>query len=270
VSTPGTEVQPAGWYSDPAGQARFRYWDGRSWTHQTTNAKDPSAAKPVLGTGFARLSDWLSRCLMLVALSAVAVCGAFAWMASVFNGYLDTSVSAAFGSGQSGIATPEPVNADGPVIAVLVTVAVYGVSALVTGLLWCVWQYRLAAAAPGELRRGAGMQIVSWFIPILNYWWPFQNMADVWNAYGIPGDRADREQASGIGMWWAAYLGLPFVVGFLGGFWVVSAPGDGVFSRIAVLYGAVFICTMVSAILARGVVRRLSWRALLTIASISA
>jgi Protein of unknown function (DUF2510) len=26
---------PAGWYHDPSGKARFRYWDGRAWTEQT-------------------------------------------------------------------------------------------------------------------------------------------------------------------------------------------------------------------------------------------
>jgi len=268
VSTPGTEVQPAGWYSDPAGQARFRYWDGRSWTHQTTNAKDPTAPKPVLGTGFARLSDWLGRCLLLVALSAIGVAGAFAWMASTFDGYLDGSVSAAFGAGQSGIAAPQPVNADGPVIALLVACAVYGLSALVTGVLWCVWQYQLAAAAPGELRRGPGLQVASWIIPLVNYWWPFQNMADIWNAYGVGRDRADREAASGIGVWWAAYLGLPVLVGLLGGLWVGAGTAENAFSRVALMYAGVFLSTMVSATLARGVVRRLSWRALLTWASL--
>jgi hypothetical protein len=33
---PAPEV-PAGWYPDPAGEARQRYWDGRQWTSQTTN-----------------------------------------------------------------------------------------------------------------------------------------------------------------------------------------------------------------------------------------
>ena len=26
---------PAGWYQDPQGQARLRYWDGRAWTEHT-------------------------------------------------------------------------------------------------------------------------------------------------------------------------------------------------------------------------------------------
>ena len=27
---------PAGWYPDPQGQARLRYWDGGAWTDQTS------------------------------------------------------------------------------------------------------------------------------------------------------------------------------------------------------------------------------------------
>jgi hypothetical protein len=28
-------VPEAGWYPDPSGQARLRYWDGRAWSTQT-------------------------------------------------------------------------------------------------------------------------------------------------------------------------------------------------------------------------------------------
>jgi hypothetical protein len=28
-------VSPAGWYADPSGQVRLRYWDGQNWTEQT-------------------------------------------------------------------------------------------------------------------------------------------------------------------------------------------------------------------------------------------
>lgn len=33
---PAASLPPAGWYSDPSGQARLRYWDGQAWTEQTS------------------------------------------------------------------------------------------------------------------------------------------------------------------------------------------------------------------------------------------
>lgn len=33
---PTAPIAPAGWYPDPQGQARLRYWDGRAWTGQTS------------------------------------------------------------------------------------------------------------------------------------------------------------------------------------------------------------------------------------------
>lgn len=40
AAAPATEqaaapATAAGWYADPAGQARLRYWDGQAWTEQT-------------------------------------------------------------------------------------------------------------------------------------------------------------------------------------------------------------------------------------------
>jgi uncharacterized RDD family membrane protein YckC len=32
----GAGAQPAGWYADPQGQARLRYWDGAAWTEHTS------------------------------------------------------------------------------------------------------------------------------------------------------------------------------------------------------------------------------------------
>lgn len=33
---PTPPAQPAGWYADPSGQARLRYWDGAAWTEHTS------------------------------------------------------------------------------------------------------------------------------------------------------------------------------------------------------------------------------------------
>jgi hypothetical protein len=51
MSTPAVTaeqaVAPAGWYPDPANPSSRRYWDGSTWTAQTT----PSAGAPAVTSG---------------------------------------------------------------------------------------------------------------------------------------------------------------------------------------------------------------------------
>jgi hypothetical protein len=261
VSTPGTEVQAAGWYDDPAGQARFRYWDGRQWTYQTSNAKDPASGAPALGPGFARLADWLARSLAVTAVAAGVVVAVLAFAAAEVGSYAVPLTSATHPD-TPGFVEAGPVDGNQVGLALLLSFAAYTLIGLVTGILWLAWQYQLAESAPTELRRGPGMQVLSWFIPVVSYWWPYQNLSDLWQSYGVSRDRTRPDHVSGLGAWWAAYLGLPMGAGVLGGFLLASANSENVLDRLAVFYGAVFLAMLVSALLARSVVTRLSWRAL--------
>ncbi|OUE20328.1 hypothetical protein BFL36_11740 [Clavibacter michiganensis] len=53
----GTPSTPAGWYADPAGSDRLRWWDGTRWTDHLTDAPaagasaGASAAEPASGAG---------------------------------------------------------------------------------------------------------------------------------------------------------------------------------------------------------------------------
>jgi hypothetical protein len=259
VTIPGTQVQAPGWYPDPVGQARFRHWDGKSWTAETSNAKDPDSGG-VLGPGFAHLADWLGRCLVLVAIAALAVAAVIGWAGALLGPY-SSSLPSLFQPDSASL-TPE-LKSDLTTVwgAFLIAVSVYGLISLATGILWWIWQYQLASAAPAPLRRGPGMHLASWIIPIVNWWWPFQNMADLWAAYGTGRPRAD-DVASGIGVWWGAYVGLPFVGGMFSFALMVSATPSNLVSRLAMSYALTFVLVAVSAALARGVVTRLSWRAL--------
>ena len=129
-------MQPPGRYPDPVGQARFRHWDGKSWTAETSNAKDPVGGR-ALGPGFARLGDWLSHALRLCALVALVEVAVYLWLWQEMR----TSVSA--------------VESLLPVVSILSVVA--ALALLGTGIVWCVWQVRLARAAPQQLRRGPGV-----------------------------------------------------------------------------------------------------------------
>ncbi|CAN7415358.1 DUF4328 domain-containing protein [Microbacterium sp. LjRoot45] len=87
---------------------------------------------------------------------------------------------------------------------VSVVVAVLGAAALLAAAVcWFVWQYRaadLATAAGVPPRRAPVWHVVSWFIPVVLLWFPFQNVKDL--------ARSSRAALSGalLGAWWALWL----------------------------------------------------------------
>ena len=49
VSAPSTAaVAPAGWYTDPRGQARLRWWDGQTWTRRIADVHEPTVQEPAV------------------------------------------------------------------------------------------------------------------------------------------------------------------------------------------------------------------------------
>jgi hypothetical protein len=46
VDAQATPSPPAGWYPDPSGEHASRYWDGATWTDQTTDAAPAAPAAP--------------------------------------------------------------------------------------------------------------------------------------------------------------------------------------------------------------------------------
>lgn len=80
-------AQP-GWYPDPAGTPnRFRYWDGRSWSSDTTD--NPAAAGPGAASGGGgrdgRRRRWSPIILAVTALLVVVLAGVFAVRALTAN-----------------------------------------------------------------------------------------------------------------------------------------------------------------------------------------
>ncbi len=260
VTSPGLQVQEPGWYVDPVGKARFRYWDGRSWTIKTSNAKDPTVGTPPLGPGFARLGDWLGRLLALQALLLVVGALVVAWGYTEVSSY-GVSLQMLFDTNAAADPALDNALSNVAVVMMLVLAAWFLVYA-VTGVLWLVWQAQLASSAPGALRRSSGMQVVAWFIPVVNWWWPYQDMKDLWVAYGAHKPSGTDTQASPVALWWGLYLGGPFLFGFLSVMLTFGATPESLLARVAAMYVVYFLGWTGVALLARGVVTKLSWRAL--------
>lgn len=73
---------------------------------------------------------------------------------------------------------------------------------LATGICWVVWQYRAAASVPAAaLRRTPGWHVGSWFIPVVAWWFPVQNVSDL--------VRASRAAVGPgvIATWWTLWIG---------------------------------------------------------------
>ncbi len=77
-------------------------------------------------------------------------------------------------------------------------------------LIWLGVRYTDSRVNPALLRRSTGLAIISWFIPILQWWWPVQSVKDLWHA--------SRPEAARLGrgarlpfpavfvVWWPAWL----------------------------------------------------------------
>jgi hypothetical protein len=80
-----------------------------------------------------------------------------------------------------------------------------GLVALVVLILFLVWFHRAltnARALGLPLRRSPGWGVAGFFIPIVNFWFPFQSACDL-----FPPGHPDRKL---VGRWWACYLGAAF------------------------------------------------------------
>ena len=264
MSLAGTQPSSAGWYPDPAGGGRLRFHDGLGWTAQVSHGGPGRAGKP-LGQGFAHLGDWLSRLLATYAVVCLALAGYAMWGMTMAN-----RVIAAPGTNL----TVDPPQVAPDVRADLQSFLSIGygvlllssVVSLVAGVLWLVWQYKLAVSAPTALRRSPGMHVASWFIPFANWWFPFQNISNLWRSYGAGRQESQAEAAPMlIPLWWASYLLFPFVAGS-GGFLVSAsldpAAPEQLLPRLALVYAVTFALFGGVTLMARQVVRRLSWRAL--------
>jgi hypothetical protein len=220
VSIPTQQPHAPGWYADPTGGTGLRWWDGLNWTGRRSIASAATDLPP-LGPRFAMLGDVLGR--LLLANAALSV--------------LTMAVEV--------LVRREVVS---QVLALLALALL-----VVTALVWCAWQWRMAVSSPDRLRRGPGVHVGAWFIPVANLWLPIQNMNELWHAYE-PHDASGRGRGISLVLpWWTAWL-VSAVLGAMGLRTLLQGSTPDAYLGVA---------WALAAVLAWVVVRRLSWRALL-------
>ena len=84
---------------------------------------------------------------------------------------------------------------------------------VVTGILFVVWFRRARINAEWFMRqrRARGWAFWGWIIPIVNFWFPFQIMGDIWRAALPPRQRARTAWLPVI--WWTSWLLAAFSYG---------------------------------------------------------
>jgi uncharacterized Tic20 family protein len=91
------------------------------------------------------------------------------------------------------------------VLPVLGVVSNFGF--FVAMIMFLVWFYRARINAEGHgwpQRLTPGWAIGAWFAPVVNFWFPFQIMVDIWRA-GLP-EQARANRAILPGIWWTSLL----------------------------------------------------------------
>jgi hypothetical protein len=202
---------PPGWYPDPWQAAASRWWDGEQWTAHVApgegaaGAAAPVAATPIRHSGRtvvtpadatvavgreAAVALWVRWAVLLPPLlGLVSVSSTAHALRSVLDS-VETDSTAATSNGA----------ALGSQLA--------GMVALVTTVGQMLWLHRAVAGARVlglRGRRSPGWAAAGWIIPIVNYWWPYQDVGSMFPE----GERPTRQLRG----WWALHvLSLPLLV----------------------------------------------------------
>jgi hypothetical protein len=180
---------PEGWYHDPWRAAAYRYWDGAAWTGHVSGPSSTEVEAPRLEEERAA-GRWAKLALAWggPALAVTTITGAFQWhwLAEHWDE----------------ITRPgSDVQANGNTGAALVG-QIASLVLLVVGVLFLLWFHRAAANAVSagmHARRSPVLATISFIIPILNLWWPYQSTCDL-----LPADHPGR---IAVRRWWALWIG---------------------------------------------------------------
>lgn len=156
--------QPAGWYPDPWQQSPFRWWDGYAWTPHLWQQQPVT---PVLDeTKPARQAQ-----LAIAAAAVAAVFGTIVGHPALVD--LVEQLRDLSSTSDSFLMLNNPLYL-ASWLSSLVSMA--------AGIVFLIWFHRSAtnAVAMGlRARRDPTMGVLGFMIPIINLWWPYGSMRDL-------------------------------------------------------------------------------------------
>lgn len=150
---------PAGWFADPLGARVLRYWDGARWTDHLVGM--PGEAIPQAALEAERVAARRMRLALLAYPPVLTIVTA----AALVN--LDDFDFDASRSGFGGFSTEN------------LGLQALGLLSVPFTIFFVLWIYRAATTAHSlgfRAPRSPALAAVSWFIPVVNFWWPYQSV----------------------------------------------------------------------------------------------
>ena len=173
---------PAGWYPAPDGSPAKWWWDGTRWIQpqQQVNPGVPTI------NAIAKLA--VATQILVIVYGVVTI-------GTIVNETMGIFAATSFLDGNEGaIDMLDAYDRGTSVVSILSSLTL-----IAAGVLWVIWQYRVAKQVAGLTRRSAGWHAGSWFIPVISFWYPYENISDLWRAVGLTRPRWQI-------LWWLLWI----------------------------------------------------------------
>ena len=184
----------AGWYLDPSGgPGALRWWDGERWTDHvslTALPPPPPSARDVLSTELdvGRLAR--AGAIATVVVAPIQLVVSALLLPHVADLLRDAVLRP---SATGGLSAAENLLWVASSVVSLVPSVVF-----VLTLAWVYASARTGARLGIPARHSPGWAVGGFLVPVLDLWWPYQSVRDLFPA-GHPARRM-------VGRWWAQYL----------------------------------------------------------------